>query len=46
MGFPGHKTQIYVWGPHQPYNPIIWPIFSILMSFSEYILIIKQTLFE
>ena len=46
MGFPGHKTQIYVWGPHQPYNPIIWPIFSMLMSFSEYILIIKQTLFE
>ena len=49
MGFPGHKTQIYVWGPtHQPYNPIIWAILWILyiIPYTIYVSISKAILYH
>ena len=33
--FQDIKLRFMSGGPHQPYNPIIWPIFWILMPFSE-----------
>ena len=49
MGFPGHKTQIYVWGPtHQPYNPIIWAILWILyiIPYTIYVSISRAILYH
>ena len=34
MGFPGHKTQIYVWGPHINLTTLL--LFGQFSEFSEF----------